>query len=586
MKLTKFIFAILIIALIVSVYQFSMLIGIIETDISYSTFQKLDFKETPIETANITGNEVSFTILRDDRVYATYLPNDALSELTTGLKSQNVELTYNAPYSPGLTTLLLLSIVPVLILMIGISLIMHRKTQSGDNKGSGTDTIIEFGKAKGSWVNIENNNVRLSDVAISSSEYNEVIQLVDFLKEPERFSQAGGKIPKGFLMVGPPGVGKTLLAKALAGEAGCNFYEVSGSSFDGMLRGSGASRVQDLFAQARQHAPCIVFIDEIDAMARSRDSGIGNDGQTIGQLLTEMDGFNNRDGVIIIAATNRLDILDNAVIRPGRFDRQINISLPDLAGREKILDVHLTKINASPELSTAVIAKRTTYFSGAELANLVNESALTAASKGRSIVLLEDIEHARDKIIMGVENRGKMNDKEVEMTAYHEAGHVLVSLDMPEHDEVYKVSIIPRGSALGVTAYLPENDRFSRSREHLDGMICTLFGGRVAEEIVYGANRVSTGASNDIERATRIAERMVYEWGFSNIGVINITNNSPESLRDRAHHEVLNILDWNYQRALILLTDKRHLLDKMAKMLIEKETLTREEILAICEIDE
>jgi cell division protease FtsH len=432
-------------------------------------------------------------------------------------------------------------------------------------------------------------NIGFESVAGAEEAKAEVSEIVDFLSDPKKYHDLGGKIPKGVLLTGPPGTGKTLLAKAVAGEAKVPFYFVSGSDFVEMFVGVGASRVRDMFAEARKNAPCIIFIDEIDAVGRPRGGGQGggNDEreQTLNQMLVEMDGFEGSDGVIVIAATNRPDVLDNALLRPGRFDRQVNVGLPDIIGREAILKVHAKKITMVEDIRLGDIAKGTPGFSGADLANLVNEAALMAASNGLKEVTMHELEMAKDKIMMGAERKSMgMDKKEKEMTAYHEAGHAIVGRLVPDHDPVYKVTIIPRGRALGVTMFLPEKDSYSQSMEKLESQISVLFGGRIAEEIIYGKGKVSTGASNDIERASKIARNMVTKWGMSeSLGPISFSSEMGENgimesvisakTFEKVDEEVRSIIDRNYKRAFKILSDNINILHSMTEALMEAETI-------------
>jgi cell division protease FtsH len=441
--------------------------------------------------------------------------------------------------------------------------------------------------------------VTFSDVAGVEEAKEEVSEMVDFLRDPSKFQKLGGKIPKGVLMVGSPGTGKTLLAKAIAGEAKVPFFTISGSDFVEMFVGVGASRVRDMFDQAKKHAPCIIFIDEIDAVGRHRGAGLGGGHdereQTLNQLLVEMDGFEGNEGVIVIAATNRPDVLDPALLRPGRFDRQVVVPLPDVRGREQILKVHLRKVAASEDVKPAIIARGTPGFSGADLANLVNEAALFAARANKTLVGMEEMEKAKDKIMMGTERRTMvMSEDEKKLTAYHESGHAIVGRLVPSHDPVYKVSIIPRGRALGVTMFLPEADRYSYSKEHLESQISSLFGGRIAEELIFGIDKVTTGASNDIKRATELARNMVTKWGLSErLGPLMYSEEEEEVFLgrsvtqhknvsdDTAHtidEEVRNFIDHNYERAEKILTDNMEKLHVMADALIKYETIDTEQI--------
>ncbi len=437
------------------------------------------------------------------------------------------------------------------------------------------------------------------DVAGCDEAKEEVTELVDYLKDPSKFQRLGGKIPKGVLMVGPPGTGKTLLAKAISGEAKVPFFSISGSDFVEMFVGVGASRVRDMFEQAKKSAPCIIFIDEIDAVGRQRGAGLGGGHdereQTLNQMLVEMDGFEGNEGIIVIAATNRPDVLDPALLRPGRFDRQVVVGLPDVRGREQILKVHMRKVPLGDDVKPELIARGTPGFSGADLANLVNEAALFAARGNKRVVAMEEFDKAKDKIMMGAERRSMvMTDDEKAMTAYHEAGHAIVGRLVPEHDPVYKVSIIPRGRALGVTMYLPEQDRVSHSKQHLESMISSLFGGRLAEAIIYGDEKVTTGASNDIERATEIARKMVTQWGLSEkMGPLLYAEDENEVFLGRQvtqhknmsddtaraiDEEVKSVIDKNYQRAKQILEENVDILHAMKDALVKYETIDADQI--------
>ena len=458
---------------------------------------------------------------------------------------------------------------------------------------------MSFGKSKARMLSADQVKITFADVAGVEEAKQEVSELVDFLKDPGKFQKLGGKIPRGVLMVGSPGTGKTLLAKAIAGEAGVPFFAISGSDFVEMFVGVGASRVRDMFEQAKKHAPCIIFIDEIDAVGRHRGAGLGGGHdereQTLNQLLVEMDGFEGSEGVIVIAATNRPDVLDPALLRPGRFDRQVVVPLPDVRGREQILKVHMRAVPLSDSVKPSIIARATPGFSGADLANLVNEAALFAARASKRLVDHDDFERAKDKIMMGAERRSMvMNDDEKKLTAYHEAGHAIVGLTVPEHDPVYKVSIIPRGRALGVTMFLPTEDRYSYTKTRLNSQIASLFGGRLAEEIIFGLDKVTTGASNDIERATEIARNMVTKWGLSDrLGPLSYSEDNGEvflgrsvtqtkNISDETSHvidlEIREVIDGNYRRAKQILENNLDKLHCMAEALIKYETIDSEQI--------
>ncbi len=458
---------------------------------------------------------------------------------------------------------------------------------------------MSFGKSRARLLGEDQVNVTFADVAGVDEAKQEVAEIVDFLKDPGKFQKLGGKIPKGVLMVGSPGTGKTLLARAIAGEAKVPFFTISGSDFVEMFVGVGASRVRDMFEQAKKHAPCIIFIDEIDAVGRHRGAGLGGGHdereQTLNQLLVEMDGFEGNEGIIVIAATNRPDVLDPALLRPGRFDRQVVVPLPDVRGREQILRVHMRRVPLGDDVKPALIARGTPGFSGADLANLVNEAALFAARANQRQVSMDQFERAKDKIMMGAERRSMvMTDAEKRMTAYHEGGHAIVGISVPEHDPVYKVTIIPRGRALGVTQFLPEQDRYSLSKRRLESSIATLFGGRIAEELIFGEDAVTTGASNDIERATELARNMVTKWGLSDrLGPLTYSEESGEvflgrsvtqhkQVSDETAHaideEVRRVIEMNYKRARQILETNLDKLHAMAEALIKYETLADDQI--------
>jgi cell division protease FtsH len=470
--------------------------------------------------------------------------------------------------------------------------------------GGGGRGAMSFGKSKARLLGEDQVGVSFADVAGIDEAKEEVGEIVDFLKDPSKFQRLGGKIPKGVLMVGPPGTGKTLLAKAIAGEASVPFFTISGSDFVEMFVGVGASRVRDMFEQAKKQAPCIIFIDELDAVGRHRGAGLGGGHdereQTLNQMLVEMDGFEGNEGIIVIAATNRPDVLDPALLRPGRFDRQVVVPLPDIRGRELILKVHMRKVPIDDDVKPAFIARGTPGFSGADLANLVNEAALFAARLNKRVVSMEEFEKAKDKIMMGAERRSMvMSEKEKLNTAYHEAGHAIVGYCVPDHDPVYKVTIIPRGRALGVTMYLPEEDKYSISKSSLESNISTLFGGRIAEEMTLGADHVTTGASNDIERATDIARNMVTKWGLSEkLGPLTYSEDDGEVFLGRSvtQHkqvsdvtvhtidgEVRKIVDRNYRRAESILKEQEDKLHAMAKALMKYETIDMEQVKDIME---
>jgi cell division protease FtsH len=521
--------------------------------------------------------------------YYTISPETDNTPLIGVLQDNNVQFDGTEPKKQSLIGQLLISSFPILLL-IGVWIYFMRQMQGG----GGGRGAMSFGKSKARLLGEDQVGVTFADVAGVEEAKAEVAEIVEFLKDPSKFQRLGGKIPKGVLMVGPPGTGKTLLAKAIAGEAKVPFFTISGSDFVEMFVGVGASRVRDMFDQAKKQAPCIIFIDELDAVGRHRGAGLGGGHdereQTLNQMLVEMDGFEGSEGIIVIAATNRPDVLDPALLRPGRFDRQVVVPLPDVRGREQILKVHMRKVPLDEDVNPSYIARGTPGFSGADLANLVNEAALFAARANKRVVSMEQFEKAKDKIMMGAERRSMvMSEKEKLNTAYHEAGHAIVGFLVPEHDPVYKVTIIPRGRALGVTMYLPEEDRYSMSKQGLESRISSLFGGRIAEEMINGRDGVTTGASNDIERATEIARNMVTKWGLSDrLGPLTYSEDDGEVFLgrtvtqhkqvsdDTAHaidEEVRTIIDTNYKRAKQILEDNVELLHMMANALIKYETI-------------
>jgi cell division protease FtsH len=550
-------------------------------------------KKVVIEDDGTTINGIR----NDNSRFTTYTPGDR--ELVNDLLNRNVEIVQSPPSSGrSIFVSLLLNLLPI-ALLIGVWLYFMRQMQQGGSKGA-----MSFGRSRAKLLNEDQTKATFADVAGCDEAKEEVAELVEFLRDPGRFQKLGGKIPRGVLMVGPPGTGKTLLAKAIAGEARVPFFSISGSDFVEMFVGVGASRVRDMFDQAKKQAPCIIFIDEIDAVGRHRGAGLGGGHdereQTLNQLLVEMDGFEGGEGVIVIAATNRPDVLDPALLRPGRFDRQVMVGLPDVRGREQILKVHMRKVPLADDVVPMVIARGTPGFSGADLANLVNEAALFAARENGKEVRMEHFDKARDKIMMGTENRSMaMSDSEKTLTAYHEAGHAIVGRLVPEHDPVYKVTIIPRGRALGVTMYLPEGDKYSYNRTAIESMLCSLYGGRVAEEIIFGNDKVTTGASNDIERATKMARNMATKWGLSNeLGPIaygeeedevflgrSVTQhkNVSDDTARRIDEVVRSILDKAYARTTTILTENVDKLHSMAKLLLEYETIDVPQIDAIME---
>jgi cell division protease FtsH len=556
---------------------------------SYSQFvqqvQKDQVRSVTIEGYTINGE-------RDDGTqFQTIRPAAQDPKLMDDLLAHDVTVVGQKPEEQSLWTRLLIASFPIL-LILGIFVFFMRQMQGG---GGGKGGPMSFGKSKAKLLSQDQIKSTFADVAGCDEAKEEVVELVDFLKDPSKFQRLGGQIPRGVLMVGPPGTGKTLLAKAIAGEAKVPFFSISGSDFVEMFVGVGASRVRDMFEQAKKQAPCIIFIDEIDAVGRHRGSGMGGGHdereQTLNQLLVEMDGFEANDGIIVIAATNRPDVLDPALLRPGRFDRQVTVPLPDIRGREHILNVHLRKVPMSDGVQASIIARGTPGFSGADLANLVNEAALFAARRNRRTVGMEELELAKDKIMMGSERRSMvMSEKDKLNTAYHESGHAIIGLVMPEHDPVYKVTIIPRGRALGVTMFLPEEDRYSYSRQQIISQLCSLFGGRIAEEMTLGPNGVTTGASNDIKRATELAHSMVAKWGLSEeMGPLMYDEDeshqflggpgqgggklSSGETSTRLDKEVRRIIDECYAMSRKVLEDNRDKLDLMAEALMQYETI-------------
>lgn len=557
--------------------------------VDYSTFM-FDLNQDQIRETRINGREI-IVIKKDGNRYITYIPvNDP--KLLDILLTKKIKVIGEPPEEPSLITSIFISWFPMLLL-IGVWIFFMRQMQGG-GKGA-----MSFGKSKARMLAENQIKTTFADVAGCDEAKEEVKELVDYLREPNKFQKLGGKIPTGILMVGPPGTGKTLLAKAIAGEAKVPFFTISGSDFVEMFVGVGASRVRDMFEQAKKSAPCIIFIDEIDAVGRQRGAGLGGGHdereQTLNQMLVEMDGFEGNEGIIVIAATNRPDVLDPALLRPGRFDRQVVVGLPDIRGREQILKVHIRLVPLDSDVNISVIARGTPGFSGADLANLVNEAALFAARDSKNIVSMVEFEKAKDKIMMGAERRSMvMTEIQKESTAYHEAGHVIIGRLVPEHDPVHKVTIIPRGRALGVTFFLPEGDTISTSKQKLESQISTLYGGRLAEEIIYGSHKVSTGSSNDIKVATSIARNMVTQWGFSEkLGPLLYAEEEGEIFLGRsvakAKHmsdetariidqEVKVLIEKNYLRARVILMENIDILHSMKDALIKYETINASQI--------
>ena len=559
--------------------------------LKYSDFkaevQKGNVDEVVIRRASIVGkyrnSEGGFTVAKGDELDP---------DLTAIMDAQGVAYEFDPEEGSAFWSMILGWLIPM-ALLIAVWLFIMRQMQSGTGKAMG------FGKSKARMLTESSKRVTFEDVAGVEEAKEEVEEIVDFLKDPQRFQRLGGKIPRGALLVGPPGTGKTLLARAIAGEANVPFFTISGSDFVEMFVGVGASRVRDMFEQAKKNAPCIVFIDEIDAVGRHRGAGLGggNDEreQTLNQLLVEMDGFEDNEGVIIVSATNRPDVLDPALLRPGRFDRQIVVPNPDVTGREKILKVHMRNVPLAPDVKAMTIARGTPGFSGADLANLVNEAALLAARRGKKIVAMQEFEDAKDKVMMGPERRSMvMSEKEKELTAYHEAGHALMTFNVPDTDPIHKATIIPRGRALGMVMQLPESDKLSQSREQMHSRLAVMMGGRVAEEQIFGYDKVTSGASSDISQATKLARAMVTEWGMSDkLGPLAYgdnqqevflghsvaqTQNISEETAELIDAEIRRIVDEAYELTKNVLHDKADDLHKIAQALIEYETLTGDEL--------
>ncbi len=544
-----------------------------------------------IKSVTINGDQIAGETSDGSR-FTTFSPGD--EGLIGDLLKNGVRIDARPPEQQGLLMQIFISWFPMLLL-IAVWIFFMRQMQGG----AGGRGALSFGKSRARLLGEDQVKVTFADVAGVEEAKEEVSELVDFLRDPGKFQKLGGKIPRGVLMVGPPGTGKTLLAKAIAGEAKVPFFTISGSDFVEMFVGVGASRVRDMFDQAKKHAPCIIFIDEIDAVGRHRGAGLGGGHdereQTLNQLLVEMDGFEGNEGIIVIAATNRPDVLDPALLRPGRFDRQVVVPLPDVRGREQIVKVHMRKVPIADDVNASIIARGTPGFSGADLANLVNEAALFAARGNKRLVEMEDFERAKDKIMMGSERKSMvMSQEEKKLTAYHEAGHCIVGRSVSDHDPVHKVSIIPRGRALGVTLFLPEEDRYSYSKRRLESSLCSLFGGRIAEELIFGIDGVTTGAQNDIQRATQLARNMVTKWGLSEkLGPLSYSEDEGEvflghsvtkhkMMGDETAHdidrEIRAVIDRTYGKAKQILTDNMEKLHIMADALMKYETIDSDQI--------
>jgi cell division protease FtsH len=589
----KHIFNIFIITVVISVAMliFSRLNTTppIQDSLAYSEF--IDkVKSGQIERVEMIANLIKIRTTEGE-TFETINPGD--THLIDDLLAAKIQIRTSEVPKQSMAMSIFIAWFPML-LMITVWIIYMRR-QAGAGSGG-------FGKSKAKLLEENKMTVKFADVAGCEEAKEEVSELVDFLKDPQKFQKLGGKIPRGILMVGPPGTGKTLIARAIAGEAGVKFFTISGSDFVEMYVGVGASRVRDMFVQAKEHAPCIIFIDEIDAVGRQRGGagmGGGNDEreQTLNQLLVEMDGFTGNEGVIVIAATNRADVLDKALLRPGRFDRQVTVGLPDVRGREQILNVHIKKVPAAADVELKYIARGTPGFSGADLANIINEAALLAARTNKTEVSMHELEKAKDKILMGAERHtAVMTEEDKLLTAYHEAGHCIVGQLSPEHDPVYKVSIMPRGRALGITMFLPERDQYGANKRKLESQLASLLGGRIAELIIYGGDLVTTGASNDIERASELARNMVTRWGFSDklgplvygeqggqpfMGYASQGSKVSINVSHQIDEEVRALIDRNYQRAEKLLQDNIGVLHKMAQALMEWETIDKAQIDAL-----
>jgi len=563
-------------------------------EIDYSTFLEL-VNKGQVRDIEVNGQTITGTRYTGES-FETVQPQISDNALIDDLLDHNVNFKGNKPEQQSIWTQLLVASFPILVI-IAVFMFFMRQMQGG---AGGRGGPLTFGKSKAKLLGEDQIKTTFADVAGVDEAKEDVQELVEFLQDPGKFQKLGGRIPRGILMVGQPGTGKTLLARAIAGEAKVPFFSISGSDFVEMFVGVGASRVRDMFDQAKKQTPCIIFIDEIDAVGRHRGAGLGGGHdereQTLNQLLVEMDGFDGNEGIIVIASTNRPDVLDPALLRPGRFDRQVVVSLPDIRGREQILKVHMRKVPLAQDVEPAVIARGTPGFSGADLANLVNEAALFAARKDKRTVGMSELDQAKDKIMMGAERKSMvMSEKEKSNTAYHEAGHCIVGYLVPEHDPSYKVTIIPRGRALGVTMFLPEEDRYSLSKRSIFSQICALFGGRIAEELTLGSEGITTGAANDIERATKMARAMVTKWGLSeNLGPLMYDEEDEEvflgksagatrssvsvDTASKIDKEVRMIIDNCYSRAKRLLEENRDKLDIMAETLLEYETIDRDQI--------
>ena len=584
---------IVIAVVLLTVFQSFTPNSIRQQTLDYTSFIEL------VKTGNVSEVVFEDNLIKAKRIngdqFITYNPETDNTALIGELSKSGVRISATPPKGQGIFVSLLINSFPV-ILLIAVWIYFMRQMQGGIGGGSGAMT---FGKSRARLLGENQADVTFADVGGVEEAKEEVFEIVEFLKDPSKYQSLGGKIPKGVLMIGSTGTGKTLLARAIAGEAQVPFFTISGSDFVEMFVGVGASRVRDMFEQAKKRSPCIIFIDEIDAVGRKRGAGLGGGHdereQTLNQLLVEMDGFEDNVGVIVIAATNRPDVLDSALLRPGRFDRQVVVPLPDVRGREQILKIHMRKVPLDKDVKPSIIARGTPGFSGADLANLINEAALIAARANKKYVSMEQLDRAKDKVMMGTERKSMViSEEERKLTAYHEAGHAIVGLSVQDHDPVYKVTIIPRGIALGLTMFLPEQDRYSFSKKRLVSQITSLFGGRAAEELIFGKDSVTTGASNDIERATEIARKMVTKWGLSDkLGPLTYIEDEGEVFLGRSvtqhkqvsditvktiDEEVRRIIDQSYQDAAKILKTNIKRLHKMAEALIKYETLDENQI--------
>ena len=557
-----------------------------DVEVSFSNFIQYDLKNVHEIYVNNETRGIRYLVTGNSSVkHTTYPTEQSLDKVVNQLLEKGVMISATPPPTSSFLATFLISMFPVLLL-VGVLVWIYKKNSSGGS------AVSAFSRSPASLVDPSKNNVKLDDVAGNPGDFDDVHEIIDFLKDPQKYHNADAKLPRGILMYGPPGVGKTLLARAIAGEAGVPFYTISGSAFVEMFVGVGASRVRNMFAQLRAHQPAILFIDEIDTVGASRGpigygGGHQEAGQTLNQLLTEMDGFTNEDTVMVIAATNRPDTLDPALLRPGRFDRKIAIGLPDINARQKILEVHTKGRKLDDDVDLRIIAKGTPGMSGADLANLVNEAAMIIGKAKRVIITMKDFEAARDKVFMGREKSLAMDKDEKEMTAYHEAGHAIAAYESPGHDPVYKITIIPRDRALGVTMYLPEDDKYSIKHKQLRAQLVSLMGGRAAEEVKYGEDNISTGASNDLERATELARNMITKWGFSETGLISFRDRDYDLLSDdtkeKIDNQVRDLLSKSYTRAKEILQEKKEKLEAVAAALVERETIDFAEFKEIME---